>query len=367
MTADATKTRGSKTGELTVRLSSQSMFLTDVLPIEVRDERHQLVHTARSGETVALREGLYSVTAVLESGVRETKHARVTPDSSQKVVFDSGGSVRGIDEPVVGFRRDLGSGGTREFEIVETGVSVVRRSRGLQAKPLDDRTLVTFKAPGDLPAWVVVEEGELRAWVALPVGDGELANRVAVLEALGPPRRRRVGVALAPDRRVARALQQMMESGKIGPGLDLARAATDLLASKYQDPIGAAYGALLLHRFGALGDRASWLENLARDFAWLPDGRILLAAIWSRSESPAVRKRGLAMLLDATARPPTVFAEAFSLGLSLLRRWPDEAGQRDRAERLAKLSRLIAHFDFSATFSTARCSSSDDPFDWGGE
>ena len=43
--------------------------------------------------------------------------------------------------------------------------------------------------------------------------------------------------------------------------------------------IAVALGGLTLHRYGRLRERQDWIENLARDFAWIPDGRILLAAL----------------------------------------------------------------------------------------
>jgi hypothetical protein len=112
----------------------------------------------------------------------------------------------------------------------------------------------------------------------------------------------------------------------------------------------------MLYRFGALDAYAAWVENLAHAFAWLVDGRILLAAVLARSSSQAERDRGFDVLLRAVEQPWTVFSEAFSLALSLLRRWPEESMRPRARESLAALGDMAGRFEFDATFSTMRWS-----------
>lgn len=113
------------------------------------------------------------------------------------------------------------------------------------------------------------------------------------------------------------------------------------------DPPGAALGGYILHQAGQLQEKQGWVENLARDFQWLPDGRILLAALLRRDSSSAEQNRGLGLLLSATENRP-LFTDGLSLGMELLRRWPDEASRGQRFERLDYLAGLSAGTDWGA-------------------
>jgi hypothetical protein len=84
-----------------------------------------------------------------------------------------------------------------------------------------------------------------------------------------------------------------------------------LLAEKYSDPTGAALGALILYKVGRLGGWTGWVENLVRDFEWLPDGKILLAnLLFDRKE-----RTELALQLALRASRQTILynTESFSL------------------------------------------------------
>jgi hypothetical protein len=160
----------------------------------------------------------------------------------------------------------------------------------------------------------------------------------------------RVRVLPAPERRVASAVHGLIESGNVVHAVDLLESATELLASKYQDPAGAALGGLLLQRLGRLEPHAGWVENLARDFPWLADARILLAAVLRNTSE---RDRGLDVLLSA-ARQPLLFADALSLALALLRRWPDRARFAERQAAQAALADAAVDVDFSGVVLTQR-------------
>lgn len=338
-----------KQGHITVRVSSKSVFLSNSLPVEIRDHDHALVESRKGGGRFDLPDGLYSVTALLDNGARETKLARVRDASSETLVFHAP-PAHETGQPIE-FRKAVRTG-------TKAGpLGLIACSDGLVVAPRSDGALQASLPPGmsvSLPSWIVVETSGQRFAAALPLSKGEISNREVVIEPRGTFSKPRIDVSLAPGRRVARALREIMRSGKVGAGLELAESATELLRQKYSDPVGATYGALMLHRFDALGAKASWLENLANDFEWLVDGRILLAATLSRKDDPAERARGLTLLLDAMARPPTIFSEAFSLGLALLRRYPGDGAADQRAQRLRELSRVVSHTDFAPTFSTLR-------------
>ena len=89
----------------------------------------------------------------------------------------------------------------------------------------------------------------------------------------------RLGVRFTEQRRVGRAVDGMLRHHEVMAGAELLDQAASLLLAKYSDPASAALGGLTLHRYGRLRERQDWIENLARDFAWIPDGRILLAAL----------------------------------------------------------------------------------------
>jgi hypothetical protein len=156
------------------------------------------------------------------------------------------------------------------------------------------------------------------------------------------------------ERRVTRARVGMFEGGHVKVALELAKEGAELLASKYQDPTSAAYGGLMLYRYGRLRDQADWVENLARDFEWLPDGRVLLSAMLAQSVNLRDQERGLETLLDVTKQPLMVFSEAFSLALKLLRRWPGNPWEAKRDERLETLAPFAARYDYESQLSTLR-------------
>jgi hypothetical protein len=336
-------------GKLGISLKSESVFLGDNLSVEVRDEKRQLVKTLRGAAELELGEGLYSVSAILDDGERETRFAQVSADREVRVDF-------AMPQP---HPFSMPTSGMRASESLGGGWDIVEISGELDTSWVSKNSLrLRLKLQGTAPAWIGFRRGDTSSACALPLSTTGVNNDICWLtihefrERAGDSfHRLRPTVSLAPRRSVARALYLMMDSGRVGSAIELARDAAELLAAKYQDPVGAAYGGLLLHRFGILQDRASWVENLARDFAWLPDGRILLAALLERSVSHEERDRGLSALLDATVNLPTVFSEAFSLALSLLRRWRDKESTGRRHERLSSLRRLAGHFDFAASCS----------------
>lgn len=110
------------------------------------------------------------------------------------------------------------------------------------------------------------------------------------------------------------------------------------------DPLAAALSCLTLHRFGRLDERRV-VELLGEEFQWVPDGRIVYAALLMKETQESERIRGLRMLLSATRERP-FFTDGLSLAMELLRRWPDERQWfQERIVRLEQLADLWATAD----------------------
>jgi hypothetical protein len=157
----------------------------------------------------------------------------------------------------------------------------------------------------------------------------------------------RLGVRFTEQRRVGRAVDGMLRHHEVMAGAELLDQAASLLLAKYSDPASAALGGLTLHRYGRLRERQDWIENLARDFAWIPDGRILLAALLMNDRDARDRDRGLGLLVDATEARP-LYTDGMALATDLLRRWPDADRKDERAERLERLAAYACVTDWDS-------------------
>lgn len=152
-----------------------------------------------------------------------------------------------------------------------------------------------------------------------------------------------------PSRTLVNSLLHMLASGHLMNAIDIAQKGANLLLDKYQDPAGAALGGLLLNKVGELKRNQDWLENLARDFAWLPDGKVLLALVLMEDEGTEDR---CIELLEKACQQRMLFTESYSLLLKLLRTWPFER-HADRCRVLLRsLARVTPYVDWSSiTFS----------------
>jgi hypothetical protein len=82
----------------------------------------------------------------------------------------------------------------------------------------------------------------------------------------------------------------------------------------------------------------SWVENLARSFDWLPDGKVIFARLLYDNESD--RSQALQLAIQASAQR-MLYSESYSILLDLLRRWPeatDDMARRQAVDRLASQS-----------------------------
>jgi hypothetical protein len=155
----------------------------------------------------------------------------------------------------------------------------------------------------------------------------------------------RAGAWISPERTVGNALQNMLGTGHFGQAAAMADKAIELFRSKYEDPTAAALGALVLQRAGRLDRFRSWVENLARDFPWLPDGKVLLAAqlVGTRSE----RERARALVAQASTQR-ILYTESYSILLGLLRRWPDMEERSALGAEAARLGKRAPDTDWDS-------------------
>lgn len=371
----------SSSGKLAVKLSSESMFLQDHLSWDVRDDAHEAVRSRLRGtQTLELPPGFYSVDAVHENGSRWTVVTEVRSGETADVSLfaPQSGPITGRarPSPMPAARHPLWLGGGLESFSGDEEPELVLASDGLHCTPNGRGVFhadVVRLSP--LPAWACFVDNGQSLVVMLPVslpnyddvesratirfvgrdGDGARVGE-------GSPLRARV--ELDPRRRVFNALRSRVEHGMIGEASELARDATSLLLDKYSDPIGAAFGALFLHRIKQLDARADWVANLSNGFPWLRDAQVLRASLQARG-SAAERAEGFARLRDALVGfrvgdgadelPRFVLSDALSLALSLLRRWPDPDEHRaEREDLVARFAPLASRYDYGSTFAQIR-------------
>jgi hypothetical protein len=319
------------TGQLNVRVDDKSLWLSENLPFVVRDATMSIVGRGRTGEApMTLPTGLYAVEAVTPRG--RTMQQLVTVDAAtpaEVVVTEDSGRDDQQDQA------DGMRGGVQATLSGTTACLLVTQDAG-------GWTFAPDQVLTAVPTATFAVDG--REWTAsLPLNpqgrkEDEATCRVELDLASSVPR---LGVRFTSQRRVGRALDGMLRHQEVGAGAELLDQAASLLLAKYSDPAAAALGGLTLHRFGRLRERQDWIENLARDFAWIPDGRILLAALLMNDTDERERVRGLGLLLDATQARP-LYTDGMSLATDLLRRWPAE-GETQAAERTERLERLAGY------------------------
>ncbi|HEX3476208.1 MAG TPA: hypothetical protein VHT91_14380 [Kofleriaceae bacterium] len=361
----------------------ESPVLSRILPIEIRDQRHALVATLRAERAIKLPEGLYSISAVLDSGERVTKPVHVKYREATVVHFQAEDPAveRQCTSLVLPMQQATNAFVSALFSdqladeamladllqpsdasadrVAASKIWVAAASPGLSISQSDDGHMIHARLEADSrPSWLLIASPAGVLYRTLPLSSDPACAECTLVVRTDSAGKLEAKVVLAPERRIGKALHGLIETGKLGLGVDLARAAIHLLAGDHADPISAAYSGLLLQRFGLLEEHAKPIENLARDFPWIPDGLILLAAVLSLSRRPAQVRRGHQLLMEATRSSP-IFADAFSLALALLRRWPDEDGEAERQARLEALTGAIAHFDFTSTLATMQWSSTE--------
>jgi hypothetical protein len=391
-------------GSVSVRLSESSMFLQSALPVEVRDSSLRLVARATGAGSVQLPVGLYEVSAVLGDGQRHSSYVNVQEGMPTPVEFGqpaaAASSATGAEaastpqvpkdvpkspglepmgKPTARLPSDVPTPSARPAAFEGSG----SLQAGVTAIPRPTYTEGIAAARDDAAATTDVPELELLELAGATIVDRQRTRltvqcessitgvATATVRVAGHRQRLSLPISpqtwtpsgggvvtvertssgfhaqawISPERRVANGLQNMLSAGFVLEAAKLANEAVDLLRSKYEDPTGAALGALVLHKAGLLERWESWMENLARDFAWLPDGAILLVA--TRVGLGRPDRGDLATLLRAAGQR-VLYAETASLLLDLLRRWPEDDGGAEAAAALERLAGDAPYVDRDA-------------------
>lgn len=346
-------------GKISVEVVSDSMFFGYHVPVEVRDSQLRLVTRSTSERQFPLQSGLYEVSAVLEDGRRYQQLVQVHDGQTVYVTF---GSIENNQAPeraleaaspeIPVYHRpryiqkmdaisDLGNESTTGVttQLLEvTGASLLRESR----------LLWVFGSQTKLDAvpTALIQYGDRKFRISLPIspehGFPENSCVVKVEETrLGV----HVNAWIAKERTVANALQNILASGYLIDAADVASNALELLRDKYSDPTGAALGALILYKVGRLETWMSWMENLARDFDWLPDGKVLLARLLYNNETD--RERALELAMKASSQR-MLYGECYSLLLDMLRRWPRSIDRDNRRQAIDRLITQAADVDWDS-------------------
>lgn len=353
-------------GVLTVRVEDPSTFLAHTLPVEVRDAGHRLVAAGSGGWTGPVAPGLYSIVLMGPAGVRLTHLAHVGAGEETAVVLEPSPRVEPPSWPTTAPGTAGGPSAEPEEAAGRPSTSRGLAEAGRAIRPaLGPRLLGTERCrvlADDATGWDFVPQRPLdavptarfavgdREWeMSLPLNpagdDPRLAScRVAVVMESSPVR---LQMSFSPERRVATFLEGMRRSRDFGMADAMLPKATELLFWKYQDPPGAVLGGLTLYRLGTLVDRSHWVENLARHAAWIPDGQALLAAVLVLEQDPRRRRHGLDALLAATRHRP-LYTDGLSLAMTLLRHWPGDDREEERAAAIERLADLAAYADWNA-------------------
>ena len=360
-------------GDLTISVDSDSVFLGQAVPIEVRDSRHRLVNRTTSFNTLKLAPGLYEISAVLQDGRRHSstvdvvagKHTPVTLVADESATAEPDMSSRGMPPSSVVAESTMGVATVganldrfienrltrRMFEQPDADVQSVApvdaslvEARGATLTR-QTRTLYIFQCLPSIKevptAQFIVGGRHLTTSLPISPEGGSPSGSCAVrFDAVGS--RVRAQAWITPQRTVANALQNMLASDYLLQAARVADDAAELLSSKYEDPTGAALGALLLYKTGGLTRFEGWVANLAHSFDWMPDGKILLARLQTDHAQPSSQM--LDLCLQAAKQRP-LFAECYALLLEMLRRWPGNESRDARAKAVAHLSELAPFVD----------------------
>jgi hypothetical protein len=344
-------------GEIRVDIRSDSVYFGSHAPVEVRDSRMRVVHRSQTDRTFKVPFGLYEVSVVLGDGQRHSQLIQVKGTAPTPVTFEQQAeadvppSVPAAGEaPAYQRPRYTKQSEKRLLEepadepdipvefLEATGAIMERQTRTLwifQCEPVLEEV-----------ASAVFRVGDERITVSLPISPIEYTPSGLCAVRMEPDKRGIHAQAwISPERTVANAMQNMLASGYLLEAADVAKEATDLLRDKYSDPTGAALGALILHKVGRLQEREHWLGNLAEDFQWLPDGKILLASLLFKAPD---RQEEAIQLALAASRQRVLFSENYSLLLDIIRRWPRDSYRTERDEAMGHLAETTPYIDWES-------------------
>lgn len=351
-------------GKLAVEVKSDSEFYSRNVPIEIRDASMLLVGRGR-GRSFELPIGLYQVSAVLEDGQEHSQLVHVRADDTAVVTLAWRKSDLGVRGAISGggwfakrrsayalisrFRQRgsaVEKGGPFAMSRVPLPPASLEAVDG--AKLVGSRGAIWyFECLNSLTAvaTATILVGRQRLSISLPSSPQTKESRLCEVWIDDLPNGPEATVWISPERTVANALQNMLASGHLAPASIVADEAVELLRDKYSDPTGAALAALIVRKVGRLARFEKWLENLARDFAWLPDGKILLASVLFERRTDL--DRALSLAAEA-ATQRILYTECYSILLDLLRRWPNKENWSGYADTIASLASAAPYVDWNS-------------------
>jgi hypothetical protein len=369
-------------GTLVVENRLRTELLKTVLPIEVRDARFKLVSVIKDRGELSLEAGLYSVSALREDGTSDVQSVEVEKDTRTTVTFESPEIERdfALDslpdpiealqetefETIVHNRDRLDRKWTDKHRVIDD-VYLFAASPSIEIAAARNGSVWTRAEVVDAPVSFAAHSEPPMPWVAFASRDeivcvsvfaGEETRpcgmRVSVADGAPTGGRLRVDLDLSADPALG-VLVSFVERGNTSEASALAE---QILAG--DDPIAAAYAALVLHRFGAVVDRDR-IEELQESARWLTDLSILRATLLH----DRFVDRGFQMLrrVATSDQPLPIWSDAYSLMVSMLRRHARRHESADKEERerataaiaaLDSLHEITTHFDFGSTSSLLR-------------
>jgi hypothetical protein len=324
--------------------------------VEVRDSSLQLVERS-SNRSFNLPEGLYEVSAVLEDGQKHSALVQVASDTSTPVVLEAGNTLEAERSAWVSAPPSLSQ--SRPFtqfseSVIESppipsevdvqfleckGATLLRSSR-------NQWTFDCKKASDQVPT-ATFAIGSRQVLISLPVSPSDFGpSNSCTVRADHHCEDVHLDAWISPERTLANAMQNMLASGRYIEAAHVAEQAIDLLRSKYQDPTGAVLGALILQKVGRLQRLQSWIENLVRDFPWLPDAKVLLASLMVDEGNI----ENAVILLIQASKQRMLLSESFSLLLDLLRRLPGaKTRENEQRKAIGRLTLVSPYIDWQST------------------
>jgi hypothetical protein len=380
MSAPQPTKQPTKFGSLHVSVESDSVYFGNNTPVEIRDASMNLVAREQSNRIFKLPEGMYQVSAVLEDGREHSRLVEVRGDENIPVQLGTRApapTTAAAASVTVAGASDVAASAdsSHAYAVAKSSAAQLRNSRYTQKADAPDdessspdespvtatallevkgaklvrqaRNVWTFEcvASLDAVATATLQIGERRTEISLPTSPPTMGPNPCAVRIDESPSGAHATAWISPERTVANGLQNMVASGYLSSAASMADQASELLRDKYSDPTGAALAALILRRVGRLTRHQSWIENLARDFAWMPDGKILLATLLvDRRDS---LDRALRLALEA-AKQRMLYTESYSILLDLLRRWPQEGDRRACLDAIAGLAAYSPYIDWNS-------------------
>ncbi|MEM9386735.1 MAG: hypothetical protein AAGA68_16875 [Pseudomonadota bacterium] len=348
------------TGKLRTRLDMPSYELRDHLPIEIRNSRLALVTRVRHGEEADLAPGWYEVSAVLDDGSRHSESVQVIAGERLEVFLtvQLAGLMPASSTARMppGRPKTRGSGksgrrGVRPFESGEQRV-ILERVDGAELDECSNERWIFLRTTRRLEsvptAYLRIDDQPIS--VSLPINPHGYDDQGAcVMTFTEYGNSIYCSAGFHPGRIVSAAIQRMLDKGEFGHAtLAAEQTAETMLLEKYSDPVGAALGAIIMYRAGHLARRSEWLANLQHSFDWMPDGKILRAAVLGRSDEERAE-----LLIRASDQRP-MFTESLSILFDALRAWRSERHDVEISSALEKVASLARRVEWASTTLTVR-------------